>query len=159
MGTLLLRRMKAIRHSLRIVRQRDFFQVRISCTCALPLVCRLFKNRSPRDIWICIRGWMLQDAYHLTLLHRAGCHVPPLCIGMEYAKTGNLQVSDQFFSHTLSICAMDPLVFNEIGVLRYLQVKMGLHVECSQLATKTRESCLSYKIFTCCVTIVVIDDV
>ena len=41
---------------------------------------------------------------------------------MEYAKTGNLQVSDQFFSHTLSICAMDPLVFNEIGVLRYLQV-------------------------------------
>jgi anaphase-promoting complex subunit 6 len=52
----------------------------------------------------------------------AGCHLPPLCIGMEYAKTGNLQVSDQFLTHTLSICALDPLVFNEIGVLRYLQV-------------------------------------
>jgi len=41
---------------------------------------------------------------------------------MEYAKTGNLQVSDQFLAHTLTICAMDPLVYNEIGVLRYLQV-------------------------------------
>jgi anaphase-promoting complex subunit 6 len=58
----------------------------------------------------------------------SGCHVPPLCIGMEYAKTGNLQVSDQFFTHTLSICAMDPLVFNEIGVLRYLQVRRLLHI-------------------------------
>ena len=58
------------------------------------------------------------------LLPMSGCHVPPLCIGMEYAKTGNLQASDQFFAHTLSICAMDPLVFNEIGVLRYLQVQI-----------------------------------
>ncbi len=39
---------------------------------------------------------------------------------------GNLQVSDQFFAHTLTICSMDPLVFNEIGVLRYLQVGRGL---------------------------------
>jgi anaphase-promoting complex subunit 6 len=60
-------------------------------------------------------------AYRTASRFFSGCHLPPLCIGMEYAKTGNLQVSDQFLTHTLSICALDPLVFNEIGVLRYLQ--------------------------------------
>lgn len=60
-------------------------------------------------------------AYRTASRFFSGCHLPPLCIGMEYAKTGNLQVADQFFSHTLSICSFDPLVYNEIGVLRYLQ--------------------------------------
>ncbi len=40
---------------------------------------------------------------------------------MEYAKTGNLHIAEQFFNHASSICSFDPLAFNEIGVVRYLQ--------------------------------------
>ncbi len=31
-------------------------------------------------------------AYRTASRFFSGCHLPPLCIGMEYAKTGNLQV-------------------------------------------------------------------
>jgi len=75
-------------------------------------------------------------AYRTASRFFSGCHVPPLCIGMEYAKTGNLQVSDQFLAHTLTICAMDPLVYNEIGVLRYLQ---GNYEEAAQAFEKGME--------------------
>jgi hypothetical protein len=40
---------------------------------------------------------------------------------MEYAKTGNLTIAEQFFGHATGICSFDPLAFNEIGVVRYLQ--------------------------------------
>ena len=49
-----------------------------------------------------------------------------ICMYVYILIQGNLQVSDQFFAHTLTICSMDPLVFNEIGVLRYLQVCRGV---------------------------------
>jgi len=60
-------------------------------------------------------------AYRTAARFFSGSHLPPLCIGMEYAKTGNLQVADQFFTHTISVCSRDPLVYNEIGALRFLQ--------------------------------------
>ena len=47
-------------------------------------------------------------------------------------------MSDQFFSHTLSICAIDPLVFNEIGVLRYLE---GNYEEAAEAFGKALHLC------------------
>eukprot|EP00960_Hanusia_phi_P077085 768647-Hanusia_phi.AAC.4 len=45
---------------------------------------------------------------------------------MEYAKSGNLQVTGgcgrgEHLRQEGSICAVDPLVYNEVGVLRYYQ--------------------------------------
>lgn len=60
-------------------------------------------------------------AYRTASRFFCGCHLPTLCIGMEYAKTGNLTIAEQFFGHATGICSFDPLAFNEIGVVRYLQ--------------------------------------
>jgi len=75
-------------------------------------------------------------AYRTASRFFSGSHLPPLCIGMEYAKSGNLQVADQFFTHALSICAVDPLVYNEVGVLRYYQ---GCYDEAAKAFEKVLE--------------------
>ncbi|EKX51857.1 hypothetical protein GUITHDRAFT_161443 [Guillardia theta CCMP2712] len=77
-------------------------------------------------------------AYRTASRFFSGSHLPPLCIGMEYAKSGNLQVADQFFSHALSICSVDPLVYNEVGVLRYYQ---GCYDQAAKAFEKVLELC------------------
>lgn len=42
-----------------------------------------------------------------------------LCIGMEYQRTNNLPLAEQFFLQACQICPTDPLVYNELGVLYY----------------------------------------
>lgn len=49
----------------------------------------------------------------------SGCHIPPLCIGMEYIRTNNLNLAEQFIRQAKEICHTDPLVYNELGVVCY----------------------------------------
>ncbi|GAB2230997.1 hypothetical protein Droror1_Dr00027280 [Drosera rotundifolia] len=48
-----------------------------------------------------------------------GCHLPSLYIGMEYMRTHNFKLAEQFFLQSKSICPSDPLVYNELGVVAY----------------------------------------
>ena len=47
-------------------------------------------------------------AYRTASRFFSGCHVPPLCIGMEYAKTGNLQVPPQYRTPAPNPAPLDP---------------------------------------------------
>ncbi|XP_073103970.1 anaphase-promoting complex subunit 6 isoform X2 [Elaeis guineensis] len=48
-----------------------------------------------------------------------GCHLPTLYIGMEYMRTHNFKLAEQFFLQAKKICPSDPLVDNELGVVAY----------------------------------------
>ncbi|KAH7292522.1 hypothetical protein KP509_29G072200 [Ceratopteris richardii] len=58
-------------------------------------------------------------AYRTAARLFAGCHLPVLCIGMEYLRTNNLNLAQQFFMNARRICPTDPLIFNEMGVMAY----------------------------------------
>ncbi|KAK3256963.1 hypothetical protein CYMTET_33922 [Cymbomonas tetramitiformis] len=58
-------------------------------------------------------------AYRTATRLFPGSHLPVLCIGMEYQRTNNLPLAEQFFLQGREICPSDPLVFNELGVLAY----------------------------------------
>eukprot|EP00850_Spirogloea_muscicola_P013827 SM000096S24856 [mRNA] locus=s96:176564:182351:+ [translate_table: standard] len=59
-------------------------------------------------------------AYRTAARLFAGCHLPMLCIGMEYQRTNNWVLAEQFYIQSRSICPEDPLVHNELGVLAFL---------------------------------------
>ncbi|KAL5731925.1 Cell division cycle protein 16 [Ranunculus cassubicifolius] len=48
-----------------------------------------------------------------------GCHLPTLYIGMEYMRTHNFRLAEEFFMQAKGICPSDPLVYNELGVVAY----------------------------------------
>ncbi|XP_039126591.1 anaphase-promoting complex subunit 6 [Dioscorea cayenensis subsp. rotundata] len=48
-----------------------------------------------------------------------GCHLPMLYIGMEYMRTHNFKLAEQYFLQAKTICPSDPLVYNELGVVAY----------------------------------------
>lgn len=58
-----------------------------------------------------------------------GSHLPWLYIGMEYLRTNNLNLAQQFFERTRLVCSTDPLVCNELGVVAYRRQKYDLAVE------------------------------
>ncbi|QDZ24464.1 anaphase-promoting complex subunit [Chloropicon primus] len=58
-----------------------------------------------------------------------GLHEPLLCLGMEFAKTNNLGMANDFFQKALKIAAEDPLVLNELGVLAYQRGEYSLAVK------------------------------
>ncbi|CAM6099881.1 unnamed protein product [Calypogeia fissa] len=58
-------------------------------------------------------------AYRTAARLFAGCHLPALCIGMEYLRTNNLNLAEQFLLQAKTICPSDPLVLNELGVMAY----------------------------------------
>lgn len=66
-----------------------------------------------------------------------GCHLPTLYIGMEYMRTHNFKLAEQFFLQSKSICPSDPLVYNELGVVAY-------HMEDYQKAIQWFEKTLSH---------------
>ena len=43
----------------------------------------------------------------------------PLCIGIEYIRTNNIQLAEQFINLSMTICPFDPLIYNEIGVISF----------------------------------------
>jgi tetratricopeptide (TPR) repeat protein len=48
-----------------------------------------------------------------------GSHLPLLFMGMEYLKTNNRILSANFLAAARKLCAHDPLVHNELGVMAY----------------------------------------
>ena len=58
-------------------------------------------------------------AYRTAARLFPGCHLPVLCIGMEYQRTNHLGLAEQFFEKARDVCPADPLVHNELGVLAY----------------------------------------
>jgi len=58
-------------------------------------------------------------AYRTATRLFPGCHLPVLCIGMEYRRANNMSLAEQFFLKSRNICPADPLVHNELGVLAY----------------------------------------
>ncbi|KAH9554615.1 hypothetical protein CY35_08G072400 [Sphagnum magellanicum] len=58
-------------------------------------------------------------AYRTAARLFAGCHLPALCIGMEYLRTNNLNLAEQFLMQAKSICSTDPVVYNELGVMAF----------------------------------------
>ncbi|KAG0503695.1 hypothetical protein HPP92_003767 [Vanilla planifolia] len=58
-------------------------------------------------------------AYRTAARLFPGCHLPTLYIGMEYMRTHNFKLAEQFFLQARVICPSDPLVYNELGVVAY----------------------------------------
>ncbi|PKA62775.1 Anaphase-promoting complex subunit 6 [Apostasia shenzhenica] len=58
-------------------------------------------------------------AYRTAARLFPGCHLPTLYIGMEYMRTHNFKLAEQFFLQARAICPSDPLVYNELGVVAY----------------------------------------
>jgi|MDSW01.3.fsa_nt_gb anaphase-promoting complex subunit 6 len=48
-----------------------------------------------------------------------GSHLPLLFIGMEYQRSNNLSLAEQFFMRSLETYHADPFTYNELGVLAY----------------------------------------
>ena len=60
-------------------------------------------------------------AYRTAARLFPGCHLAPLFIGMEYLRTNNLKTAFLSFQEAKKISDVDPLVYNEIGVVYYKQ--------------------------------------
>ena len=58
-------------------------------------------------------------AYRTAMRLADGSHVPWLCVGMEYARTSNLFLAEKHMLRALDICPSDPLVYNELAMLKY----------------------------------------
>ncbi|KAK6946621.1 Tetratricopeptide repeat, partial [Dillenia turbinata] len=58
-------------------------------------------------------------AYRTAARLFPGCHLPTLYIGMEYMRTHNFKLAEQFFMQAKTVCSSDPLVYNELGVVAY----------------------------------------
>ncbi|XP_019187177.1 PREDICTED: anaphase-promoting complex subunit 6 [Ipomoea nil] len=64
-------------------------------------------------------GDQAMSAYRTAARLFPGCHLPTLYIGMEYMRTHSFKLAEQFFIQAKTICPLDPLVYNELGVVAY----------------------------------------
>ncbi|VEU24133.1 DEKNAAC105369 [Brettanomyces naardenensis] len=48
-----------------------------------------------------------------------GSHLPNLFLGMQYLQMNNLTLAQEYLLSSMSVCATDPLLLNELGVLYY----------------------------------------
>jgi anaphase-promoting complex subunit 6 len=60
-------------------------------------------------------------AYRTAIRLFPGCHLPLVYLGMEYTKSGNVNMGEQYLQLARSVCSTDPLVSNELGTLRFKQ--------------------------------------
>lgn len=65
-----------------------------------------------------------------------GSNLPMNCIGMEYLKTNNYVLAQQFFQTSIRMNCYDPLAHNELGIIAY---KNGLYED----AVQHFQTCLS----------------
>ena len=64
-------------------------------------------------------------AYRTAARLFEGSHLPLLCLGMEYMRTGNTSMAAQLLESSYRVWPTDPLVVNELGVLAYQQGEWG----------------------------------
>lgn len=89
-------------------------------------------------------------AYRTAARLFPGCHLASLFIGMEYLRTNNLKTALLSFNEAKKICDIDPLVYNETGVINYKQKQYEQARElfanalslCSENNSKTYETIL-----------------
>lgn len=58
-------------------------------------------------------------AYRNASRMLTGCHLPSLCIGMEYIRLNNFSLASKFLLSAKEICSFDPLLYNELGCIAY----------------------------------------
>jgi anaphase-promoting complex subunit 6 len=63
-----------------------------------------------------------------------GSHVPVLGTAVEYLRTNNITLAEQFCRQALQLCEVDPAVYNELGVVLYKKRKFGEAAECFRQA-------------------------
>mmetsp|Transcript_24965 Transcript_24965/g.53881 ORF Transcript_24965/g.53881 Transcript_24965/m.53881 type:complete len:229 (-) Transcript_24965:35-721(-) len=75
-------------------------------------------------------------AYRTAARLFTGCHLPVLCTAIEYLRTNNVTLAEQFCRQAKAMCSTDPLVLNELGVVHYRQQRYQQAVDCFQEALK-----------------------
>ncbi|KAH3675942.1 hypothetical protein WICMUC_002238 [Wickerhamomyces mucosus] len=58
-------------------------------------------------------------AYSTASRFFPGTHLPNLFLGMQYLQMGNLTLASEYLLSSYSICSVDPLLLNEMGVIYY----------------------------------------
>jgi len=69
-------------------------------------------------------------AYRTASRLFTGSHLPILCTAIEYLRTNNVMLAEQFCRQAQSMCSTDPLVLNELGVVYFRQQKYEKSCEC-----------------------------
>jgi len=69
-------------------------------------------------------------AYRTSSRLFTGCHLPVLCTAIEYLRTNNVPLAEQFCRQAKTMCATDPLVYNELGVVHYRQGRLKEAIDC-----------------------------
>lgn len=59
------------------------------------------------------------SAYSTASRFFPGTHLPNLFLGMQYLQMSNLTLAEEYLLSSYSICSMDPLLLNEMGVIYY----------------------------------------
>lgn len=75
-------------------------------------------------------------AYRTAARLFEGNHAALLFIGMEYAKSGNSLLAQQFFQQAMLMHVKDPMVYNEMGVIAF---RDGLYEDAVSLFLQTLE--------------------
>ncbi|KAL0488988.1 anaphase-promoting complex subunit Apc6 [Acrasis kona] len=58
-------------------------------------------------------------AYRTAYRLFASSHIPALCIAMEYTRTNNFPLAEQFLHLAITFCDNDPMIYNEMGVVLF----------------------------------------
>jgi anaphase-promoting complex subunit 6 len=69
-------------------------------------------------------------AYRTSARMISNCHLPSLCIAMEYLRVNNLSLALKFVENARQICPKDPLIYNEMGVVHYKNETYAEALEC-----------------------------
>jgi len=75
-------------------------------------------------------------AYRTASRLFVGSHLPVLCTAIEYLRTNNVTLAEQFCRQAKTMCSTDPLVLNELGVVHYRQDRYQAAVDCFQESIK-----------------------
>lgn len=59
------------------------------------------------------------SAYSTASRFFPGTHLPNLFLGMQYLQMSNLTLAEEYLLSSYSICSVDPLLLNEMGVIYY----------------------------------------
>lgn len=58
-------------------------------------------------------------AFRTALRLMPNCHLPPLALATLASRSGHLQLSKQYLDLSTALCASDPRIYHEAGVLEY----------------------------------------
>ncbi len=62
-------------------------------------------------------------AYRTASRCLASCHIPDMCIAMEFGRVNNFNLAKQFMRKARDTAPQDPLVWNELGLISYKNKK------------------------------------